>query len=67
MIVIVGSLGAGITAVPMSTVKNLPKLMGRAFKQQDLDPAAMVPQFEQMADRARREGAALTGGRGGED
>ena len=56
MIVIVGSLGAGIMAVPMSTVKTLPKLLGRAFKQQDLDPAAMVPQFEQMADRARREG-----------
>ncbi|PZC41747.1 MAG: chemotaxis protein MotA [Chloroflexi bacterium] len=56
MIVIVGSLGAGIMAVPMSTVKTLPKLLGKAFKQQDLDPGAMVPQFEQMADRARREG-----------
>ena len=56
MIVIVGSLGAGIMSVPMETVKKMPKLLGRAFKQQDLDPAAMVPQFEQMADRARREG-----------
>ena len=56
MIVIIGSLGAGIMAVPMETVKKLPKLLGKAFKQQVLDPAAMIPQFEQMADRARREG-----------
>ena len=56
MIVVVGSLGAGIMAVPMETVKRLPKLLGKAFKQQDLNPAATIPQFEQMADRARREG-----------
>lgn len=56
MIVVVGSLGAGITGYPMSTVKQLPKLMGRAFKEQPVNPAAMVPQFEKMADVARREG-----------
>ena len=58
MIVIVGSLGTGIMSVPMETVKKMPKPLGRAFKQQDLDPAAMVPQFEQMADRVTAFAAA---------
>ncbi|HJN93072.1 MAG TPA: flagellar motor protein [Dehalococcoidia bacterium] len=56
MIVVVGSLGAGIMAVPLSTVKTMPKLFGKAFKEQPVDAAAIVPQFEQMADKARREG-----------
>jgi chemotaxis protein MotA len=56
MIVVLGSLGAGITAFPMETVKAVPKLLGKAFKQQTADTAAVVPWFEQMADKARREG-----------
>ena len=56
MIVIIGSLGAGITAFPMATVKTMPKLIGRVFKEQPVQTAAVVPLFEQMADKARREG-----------
>ena len=56
LIVVVGSLGAGIMAVPMDTVKRLPKYMGKAFKEQSVDTAKIVPLFEKMADKARREG-----------
>ena len=56
MIVIIGSLGAGITAFPMATVKTMPKLIGRVFKEQPVHTAAVVPLFERMADKARREG-----------
>lgn len=56
MIVVIGSLGAGITGFPMKTVKLLPKLLGLAFKDQDHSAAKVVPVFEQMADKARREG-----------
>ena len=56
MIVVLGSLGAGIIGFPVATAKNLPKLIGRAFKEQPNDTAKVVPLFEQMADKARREG-----------
>ncbi len=56
LIVVVGSLGAGITAFPMETVKILPKLFGKAFKASTVNTATVVPTFVQMADKARREG-----------
>lgn len=56
MIVIFGSLGAGIASFPMPTVKALPKLIRMAFKEQEVNTAKVVPLFERMADKARREG-----------
>lgn len=56
MIVVIGSLGAGIMAVPMATAKRFPKYMGKAFKDRPVDIPAIVPVFERMADKARREG-----------
>ena len=56
LIVVVGSLGAGIASYPMATVKLLPKLLGKTFKQQGAHTGTVVPVFVSTADKARREG-----------
>lgn len=56
LIVVIGSLGAGISSVSMDVAKRLPKTIGKAFKQQVHDLTKVVPIFVTMADKARREG-----------
>ena len=56
MIVVLGSIGAGIANYPLETAKRLPKILGKVFKKQEVNTARVVPIFVRMADKARREG-----------
>jgi chemotaxis protein MotA len=57
MIVVFGTLGAGIMAQPLPRVIGLPKVVvGAFFGGKSHDSAAAVERFVSMADKARREG-----------
>ena len=56
MIVAVGSAGATIMSFPIDNVKEFIPVLKKAFKKQELDPAAIVTQLVGFATKARREG-----------
>lgn len=56
IMVIGGSMGACLVAYPLQTVTSLPTLIAQSFKADNSDPHAVINQFVQLADQARREG-----------
>jgi chemotaxis protein MotA len=56
LIVVGGTFGTTFTSFPMKDVLGLPKLIGLAFKQNELDIVSLIPQLVSLADKARREG-----------
>ncbi|MDD6794978.1 MAG: motility protein A [Clostridiaceae bacterium] len=56
MITIGGALGAVAITFPMSVVKNLPKVLGQAFKEKQSTGKDVIVQFSTLSKKARREG-----------
>lgn len=56
VIVFGGTLGATLIAFPLENVMKLPKLFGVAFKQQKHELHAVVEQFSNLAETARKQG-----------
>lgn len=55
-IVIIGTIMALMITFPMRTLLNIPKYLGKAFTQEEVDPLVAVQTFVRLADKARREG-----------
>ena len=55
-IVIVGGICASVVGFPMSTVKDLPKLIGKTFKDSGSIPAKTISSIIELANKARKEG-----------
>ncbi|MEO3947322.1 flagellar motor protein [Gorillibacterium sp. CAU 1737] len=56
IIVFGGTFGAVIVSFPMSSLKDLPKAFGMAFKEPKRDPGQIIDEIVDMATIARREG-----------
>ena len=56
LIVFGGTIGAALIAYPMDCVMRLPTLFQIAIKKQDFDEHALVEQFSQLAEKARKNG-----------
>lgn len=56
LIVLFGTLAATMIAYPMSTIKDLPKLMGKTFKLGNSDPTKTIAQIIELANKARKDG-----------
>jgi chemotaxis protein MotA len=56
MIVFGGTIGTLLVAFPMERVTKLSKVLGVAFRQDEVSERELVTLFVKLADRARREG-----------
>jgi len=56
IVIFFGSLGATMMSFPMENIKEFFPILRKAFKRQELDPAAIVTQLVGFAAKARREG-----------
>ncbi|MFD0870511.1 Chemotaxis protein MotA [Chlamydia abortus] len=56
LIVVGGTVGAVIVSFPWSKLKELPKAMGMAFKEQKQEAGVIIDDIVEMATIARREG-----------
>src|SRR5918911_4153560 len=56
MIVFGGTIGTLLVAFPMERVTKLSKVLGVAFRQDEVSERELVGLFVKLADRARREG-----------
>jgi len=56
VIIFVGTSGATMMSFPFDTMKEFWPVLKKAFKRQELDPAAIVNQLVGFATKARREG-----------
>lgn len=56
IIIFFGTSGATMMSFPFDTVKEVWPVLKKAFKRQELDPAAIVTQLVGFATKARREG-----------
>jgi chemotaxis protein MotA len=56
IIIFVGTTGATMMSFPFDTMKEFWPILKKAFKKQELDPAAIVTQLVGFATKARREG-----------
>jgi chemotaxis protein MotA len=56
LLIIAGSLSATTTSFPLSSIKQLPKLIALATKENHFDAEGAIEILAKMADKARREG-----------
>ena len=56
LIVLVGTFGVLILSFPLDRIKQLPKVVGVAFREEKASERGMVSLFVRLAERARREG-----------
>lgn len=56
VIIVFGTAGATMMSFPIDTIREFWPVLKKAFKRQELDPAAIVTQLVGFATKARREG-----------
>lgn len=56
LIVVGGTLGAAFISFPLKDMLALPQVIALTFQRNPFDPAALIPQMANYADKARREG-----------
>jgi chemotaxis protein MotA len=56
LIVVGGSLGATLASFPISQIKNMPKVIKKAFFNEKIEFAPWIDQLADLAEKARREG-----------
>src|SRR2546426_7753293 len=56
MIVFGGTVGATMIGFPLSTFKRAIRDLGRLFRNQDVEPNAVIDQIVKFTNKARREG-----------
>jgi len=55
-ITVLGAIFASMIAFPMSTIKDLPKLIGKTFKSDSSDPSKTIESIIDLANKARKDG-----------
>ena len=55
-ITVLGAIFASMIAFPMSTIKDLPKLIGKTFKSDASDPSKTIESIIELANKARKDG-----------
>lgn len=56
LITVLGTIAATMVAFPMTTLKDIPKLMGKTFKKKDSNPSKVISQIIDLANKARKDG-----------
>ncbi len=56
LITVLGTIAATMIAYPMSTIKDIPKLMAKTFRQSNSDPSKTIGQIIELANKARKDG-----------
>lgn len=56
LITVLGTIAATTIAYPLSTMKDVPKLMGKTFKVSNTDPTKTIEQIIELANKARKDG-----------